>query len=541
MDYYGILGLRKEPFSNSPDPDFFYRAEGHQECLHRLEIAIRLRRGLNIVLGEVGLGKTTICRQLLRNLDDKAIETHLILDPSFDSTRQLLRLLASELLDKNAPQTDSKWELKESIKNALFSKVVDEDKTVVLIVDEGQKISPDCLEVLRELLNYETNDAKLLQIIIFAQPEFTILLEQMQNVDDRINERITLMPLTLGETIQMVEHRIGLAKENYNGPVLFSGAAYTALHNITGGRPRKVMNLCHKVILSLIMQNRTTADAELVKACAKGLQTSKKKEVPRWAYAALVVLAIAIGAASFPALRNTALNISTKVNATRETALPQQSVSVVAQPVLATTALPIQKAEDVAQEILSTESEVDHAHRTTAPYAEPVRDFVPPRFLGSVPLPRKESLSVMMARIYGAYAAEDQRCMLEANAQIGNPNIISPGTLLRFPCMRIYAAEKLPPTYWVELTRAGTLREAYRALNKSCTNCRILPLYTAQDGLTFSIVKRRSFSSQKEASTAITHLPLRAQESARVLPGNTKGMRYLGGESLLRTLGEGHA
>jgi general secretion pathway protein A len=162
MDYFKILNLKKEPFSNSPEPEFFYQSVKHLGCLQKLELAIRLRRGLSVVVGDVGTGKTTLCRQLILKFaaseeDHNHIETHLLLDPSFTNSLEFLSTVALTFGLSSTGSDVSEWQLKESIKNYLFQKGVDEGKIVVLIVDEGQKLPGFCLEILREFLNYETN------------------------------------------------------------------------------------------------------------------------------------------------------------------------------------------------------------------------------------------------------------------------------------------------------------------------------------------------------------------------------------------------
>ncbi|HOU52233.1 MAG TPA: ATP-binding protein, partial [Smithella sp.] len=144
MEYYGILNFKKEPFSNSPEPEFLFSSPQHTGCLQKLELAVRLRRGLNVVIGDVGTGKTTLCRKLLQNFSatdaqPTEIETHLLLDPSFNSPVEFLQTVCAMLGIEGARDEQSEWHLKEKIKNYLFVKGVDEDKIVVLVIDEGQK------------------------------------------------------------------------------------------------------------------------------------------------------------------------------------------------------------------------------------------------------------------------------------------------------------------------------------------------------------------------------------------------------------------
>ena len=186
MNYYNILNLKKEPFSNSPEPEFLFQLPQYSDCLQKLELAVRLRRGINVVIGDIGTGKTTLCRKLIQNFSSPStdsaeaeIETHLLLDPAFNSAAEFLQTVSLMLGIKDLnEESKSEWHLKEKIKDYLFDKGVDEKRIVVLIIDEGQKIPENCLEILREFLNYETNKFKLLQIIIFAQKEFQTVLEK---------------------------------------------------------------------------------------------------------------------------------------------------------------------------------------------------------------------------------------------------------------------------------------------------------------------------------------------------------------------------
>ena len=121
MDYFRILNLTKEPFSNSPDPDLFYQSKQHLGCLQQVELSLRLRRGLNVVIGDVGTGKTTLCRQLIRRFsNDDAIETHLILDPHFSTPSEFLFEFAGMLVGRKPSLKANNWQIKEAIKKYLF-------------------------------------------------------------------------------------------------------------------------------------------------------------------------------------------------------------------------------------------------------------------------------------------------------------------------------------------------------------------------------------------------------------------------------------
>ena len=148
MSYYSVLNLNKEPFSTSPDPYFFYPSISHKQAIQRLEIAIRLKRGLSVILGDVGIGKTTLARALIQELaaTNGAI-THMILDPTYDSEFQFVTTLAKLFGIKYSFR--STLDYKEAIERFLFKKCVDEGHIIALIIDEGQKMSLATLELLR--------------------------------------------------------------------------------------------------------------------------------------------------------------------------------------------------------------------------------------------------------------------------------------------------------------------------------------------------------------------------------------------------------
>lgn len=262
MSYYEILNLKKEPFSTSPDPDFFYRSSAHNTALHRLEIAIRLRRGLSLILGDVGTGKTTLSRILIQlfGQEDNFL-FHIMLDPNYKSEFQFLYSLTK--MFNVIPTFRSTLDYKEAIERYLFQKGVDENKTIVLIIDEGQKLTPTFLEILRTLLNYETNEYKLLQLVILAQMEVLPRIKRIKNFYDRIILKYIINPLDENETKEMVDFRLREAGLNPTDH-LFTDGAMRIIYEKSLGYPRKISILCHNALEALVMHDKKVVDEELV-------------------------------------------------------------------------------------------------------------------------------------------------------------------------------------------------------------------------------------------------------------------------------------
>lgn len=263
MEYYEPLGLKREPFQTTADPHFFYRSQEHAEALQRLEISVRLRRGLNIILGDIGTGKTSmgeVLKQMLLREDRFIIGT--ILDPSFKSEFQFLTNIVN--LFGIDPPRRSTISYKNSVKNYLFQKGVKEDKTVVLLLDEGQKLTPTYLEVLRLFLNYQTPDFFLINIIILAQLDLLPKLKRKRSFMDRVAITYMLNPLNKEDTENMIRFRLERAGFSGNKE-LFTKEAIGVIYEHSKGMPRKITTFCHNCLEQLISKDADVVTEDLAK------------------------------------------------------------------------------------------------------------------------------------------------------------------------------------------------------------------------------------------------------------------------------------
>ncbi len=265
MSYYRLLGLEREPFSSSPDPEFFYHSLGHQAALFRLGTAIRLKRGLSVVLGDAGTGKTTLCRCLYQLLGrTPEFVFHVILNPSFESEQEFLQHLL-ECFHASPPPGGSSSPARclQAIETDLFQKASVKGQTVVLLIDEAQKLNDPALEILRILLNYETNDSKLLQLVLFSQMELLPRLQGRRNLWDRINLKQHLQPLDEGQTREMILFRLKAA--GYRGARnLFTSEAIREIHRFTQGYPRRIAVMAHDALERLVMFDRERVEQDVI-------------------------------------------------------------------------------------------------------------------------------------------------------------------------------------------------------------------------------------------------------------------------------------
>lgn len=261
--YCRVLGLEKEPFSTSPDPEFFYKSAAHNQALLRLLIDIRLKRGFSVILGDIGTGKTTLSRklyQVLRARED--IKFFMIMDPSADSEHIFVDLLIRAFGLKDKSEGLNILDYKERLKSFLFQYGIEQKKTIVFLIDEAQKLEPHSLEVLRVLLNYETNNYKLFQLILVGQMELFGKLEAMPNVADRISLKYIINPLDEEEISEMINFR--LKQAGYRGRELFTKRAIREVYKFTKGYPRRVAKLCHEALRILLTEDKHMIDEDMV-------------------------------------------------------------------------------------------------------------------------------------------------------------------------------------------------------------------------------------------------------------------------------------
>ncbi len=244
--YQSFYGLRELPFNITPDPKFLYLSPTHQEALQHLLFGVQERKGFVVLIGEVGCGKTTLCRHFLNQLDHARFDTALILNPRVDEKEMLMAIL-TELGETQLAQSHN--ELVSQMNRVLLDRIA-AGRDIVLIIDEAQNLSFEVLEQIRLLSNLETDKQKLLQIVLMGQPELKeiLLRPELRQLRQRILIHYDLKPLGVQDLAHYVHHRITLA--GGMGRPYFTKWALRAIRRYSEGIPRVVNNLCDKSILA---------------------------------------------------------------------------------------------------------------------------------------------------------------------------------------------------------------------------------------------------------------------------------------------------
>lgn len=248
------LGLTQLPFALEADPEFFYASREHKECLQRLKLSVALQKGCSVVLGDIGTGKTTVAETLRMELrNDERFVVRKILNPRFKSEFQFLKELAG-LFEMNHRRTT--LDLHNGLREFLYKTTVEEEKIVTLIIDEGQLLSMNYLEILRLLLNYQAPKFFFLNLIIFAQLEFLHKLRKKKNFADRVALKYMLNTLNREETRNMIDHRLRVAGAANPGKY-FTERAVERIFEISGGRPRRICTICSNLLESAVITKMT--------------------------------------------------------------------------------------------------------------------------------------------------------------------------------------------------------------------------------------------------------------------------------------------
>ncbi len=264
--YKEFYGFKENAFNITSDPAFYFESLQHKEAYSHLLYGIKHRKGIIAMTGEVGTGKTTLCRILLNQIDAN-IKTAFILNPNF-SQIQLLQLITKDLGISQTGSKNNKLELITTLNEFLIDETA-RGHNVAVIIDEAQNLNIHQLEQIRLLSNLETEKDKLLQIILVGQPELLDHLRKpsLRQLNSRIGVRYHIQPLTRHDVKKYIGHRLNIAGAPDN--LCFTAAAVDAVFHFSKGTPRLINILCEHALLAGFVNETFTLSDELVKSAAK--------------------------------------------------------------------------------------------------------------------------------------------------------------------------------------------------------------------------------------------------------------------------------
>ena len=293
--YQQYFALNCEPFSIVPDPGFLYPSSQHRQAVAHLKYGLDREGGFVLLTGEVGTGKTTLTRTLLKRLP-----AHVRVAYVLNSTLEVTDVLASicQELSVELPQS-SQTSLSKNCIDALNANLIaahSEGKKTLVVIEEAQNLSPEVLEILRLLSNLETATHKLLHILLVGQPELleTLAQKNQRQLNQRVVARFHLLPLAKTDVANYVNHRLHHAGANR---AIFENAAMGTLFKLTKGVPRLINLICHHALLAAYATGAKTVSAKLVKKAAKEIfdtQLPPKKSSKKWLVALLIAGIVAV-------------------------------------------------------------------------------------------------------------------------------------------------------------------------------------------------------------------------------------------------------
>ncbi|WP_447971645.1 AAA family ATPase [Nitrospira sp. M1] len=281
--YLNFYGITKKPFHTTPDPRFLFSSATHREALSSLIYGVEERQGFITIIGEVGVGKTTILRTLLERLDASQDRAVYIYNPNLTFT-DLLKCLLSELGHHPTDQNSSA--MVQQLQDVLIQEY-QKGGTIVLLIDEAQNMPLATLENLRMLSNLETTTDKLLQIVLIGQPELEDLLNQdaLRQLKQRITIRATIRPLTKSESFDYIQYR--LAKAGAKSSTIFSKPALTLIIHEARGIPRRLNILCDNTLLTGYAYQVKPIPGKIAKEVISDLKGTTRQTRKKWIAAAI--------------------------------------------------------------------------------------------------------------------------------------------------------------------------------------------------------------------------------------------------------------
>lgn len=269
--YCQFYGFKERPFNVTSDPGFFFLSRKHKEALSHLFYGITQRKGVQVITGEIGTGKTTLCRFFLNQLTED-VKTAFILNPHFSEVQLLEAIIKDFGINvKYKSRLSFVWEL-----NRFLLSESERGNNVILIIDEAQSLRTQALEQIRLLSNLETEKDKLIQIVLVGQPELNrkLNLYDLRQLQQRIMVKYHITPLEKDEIMDYINHRLNIAGSN--GSIKFTDEAIKIITDFSGGTPRLINIICDRALLAGFVLETNTIDLNIINRCAEELKPDLK-------------------------------------------------------------------------------------------------------------------------------------------------------------------------------------------------------------------------------------------------------------------------
>ena len=422
--YFKFYDLEKEPFHITPDPEFLFLSPMHKEALAVLIYGVQQRKGFIAIIGEVGLGKTTIIRSYLEQADKQALKAIYILNPDV-SFGGLLQAIYREQ-EIVVPETADVSELVDRLHLLLIDEYK-QGRTVVLIIDEAQNMPIETLENLRMLSNLETSKDKLIQIVLVGQPEFEekLNLKELRQLNQRIIMRAHIQPISRRESVAYIQHR--LSKAGRKDIDIFSKSALRLIIRHARGIPRILSVLCGNALVTGVGYQEKQITARTAREVIADFEGTKKMNPLKWLLVAISLAVIISGIAVIYQHQGHVLSSARELFNYRspETRKTEAETVVVTEPVKAPP-IKIEVAQPAEKE---TSKPADNTSKSEENKSKPAKSKFPIKKVVN----KGDTLYSLVREVYGKSSNELIALVKKQNKRIGKDGKIQTGERLNFP------------------------------------------------------------------------------------------------------------
>jgi general secretion pathway protein A len=552
MDYLSSLQCKTEPFVSTSGSEI-YLCQAVRDLTEKLSHNIHLGAGLQLVIGLEGLGKTTLLNQLAQKFsaDNKTVVL-LISNPQFRDLQQFLITVAGIFKTINAPSGFDDNTFQKAFNSFFYKLYKQEKKTVLLLIDNGQNLPDFCLHALNSFYDYHPDCRYFLQTVICGEPSFQRKITTNKALNGRFYSTTAPKPFNFKDIRKLIRfHLEHAAADPGSPPTLFSIPAQWVIYRMAQGHPQKTIDLCHFIVLTLVIENRKKADWFLTLRSAELFipKRAKKLQIIRTTFlSSLIVFMLVLGLWSEEIKT---LNVSRHGHLLQVT-VPQKVQPQETKPVkpveVTQKTYPSERTREAPPKnsaiIKETQPPVVPAASESLPGTKSVLepqpvyspDFIdkrvkPPEYLGDIITAPGETFGDMVRRIYGPWSfnTENVKTILAVNPNLKSPELLHVGHKIRFPTIPVTLTPKAEEVWWVRIITYDNIQSAYRFLRKyrkSPPPLVIIPSRDESGQVLMNILLEEYFMDTESVQKAIQALPSVITAQAEALHGLSPATFY---------------